>query len=903
MNYLGINIDNQPVELPERDNLGLSVSYILEDADQFQQKSGSPAFNINIPATPANDQIFNTYHNANVEDMSGTDAYTNPRKCEIIVGGVTILKGKSLLQDASHTRIAAGYNINAYGQNGDWVIDMKDLSLWDCLNTATHTFDVFTVEESWGAFNIDEYHDFVYAPVRYRQPFGYTTPNGVKLGDDDAVNIYHLRPSISIYWLLIRGWRQFGYTVRSQFLESSYFQGMVIPWVWGSFFDINNQLEEAASFKAVGELPTEKPALTGYPTVQVWTGVNSGTTSGSAGGSSWWGVAVSGGLSGGGGGVILPVGGEYVFDGNMGADNHFRISNTNPPYGKDNFSQFSFNRATGTASYLINLPSEILSFYGSNFTANFTLSTLLTITGTLGVNACLALEITHIFASGAPTVVTNASVLPSGGNIVGATHYPDGSGYPTSPTVYLFSVPNLNNGDTLQFRLRALTDGGGFGATFSVSQAGYLNQSFGNNASVSAWVPIFTTLELTGLEVTLGGTVNFKNYDKFRDYRFMDMLGGLIDMFNLSVQTDPINKVITIEATHEWKLPTGGAMPGYFRPERIDWTDKQDLVQPNTMNLYSDCERQFDFSFKQDGSDGGQNIYAARYRGIYLANRIANSFNRLNNTNNENGIKAGVPGASRYVFPERFRKGSRQLTNRFFSATMHYKHKAWKDITGVAPQLIAIIPENINDASASAVSAIFEPKIAFYKGYVDNALYGGWRYIGDPNAHGTGIPTYTDATGALGFDLPFMFSVNYGHQGGLDPVLTYCRQLLDTGAGIAPVAGLMETFFFKRLAMMRHGRQYRPWVRLNSGDMTDWEHRNTIILNGALYYLIGVDRWNPLSDNPAQCTLWKVAHIEQVEFDNSYPSDASVNGATVLSQFDLRYAPLLLYPTDIPQVQ
>lgn len=879
MNYLGINIDDQPLELPERGNVGLSVSYILEDADQFQQKSGSPAFGINVPATPANDRIFNTYHNPGVEDMSGTDAYTNPRKCEIIVGGITILKGKSLLLDASHTRIAAGYNINAYGQNGDWVIDMKDLSLWDCVNPNTHVFNVATVETSWGAFMIDEFHDYVYAPVRYRQPFG---------DDDDAVNIYHLRPSISRYWLIMRAFRQFGYTVESQFLNTSYYKGMTMPWTWGDFYDLNNQLIESFRFKAVGQ----SRALPAHGTVTS-TEIYSGT-GGDVDCMKWKQVGVTSG---------------YVmsrFDGITGYNN-FRINNVNPPLGFDNFHLYNFDDTTGEMNWVYRPPTELLSILGSNIAVNFTMNLIAHNTTPGGSSSRLWIEVTHIFSSGAPTTVALLNYdgldLTGGGTL--------GSLFTSTP--FSFTVNGVNAGDSLIFRLKFDMSGAG---VLDIRSSGYFNSNpsatGANNWQYDGvtqkwgyildhvnevWQQIFSSLEMTGLQLTLGGNVNLQNYDKFREYRFMDFLGGEIDNFNLSIQTDPINKVVTIEPTHDYLLPGPTSMPGYFKPERIDWTDKQDLAQPNTMNLYSDCERQFDFQFKPDGSDGMQTIYSARYRGIYLANKIANSFNRLNNTNNDNGIKAGVPGASRYVFPERFRKGSRQLTNRFFSATMHYNHGAWKDITGVAPQLIAIIPENINDSSASAVSAIFEPKIAFYKGYVSNALYGGWRWIGDPNAGGLGIPTYTDGTGALGFDLPFMFAVNYGHLGGTDPVLSYCRQMINGG----PSLGLMEAFFLPRLAIMRHGRQYKPWIRLNSGDMTDWEHRNTIIIGNNLYHLIGVDRWNPLSDNPSQCTMWKVAHIEQVDYDNSYPSNTALSGSIALTQFDIRYAPLLIYATDLPQ--
>ena len=327
-----------------------------------------------------------------------------------------------------------------------------------------------------------------------------------------------------------------------------------------------------------------------------------------------------------------------------------------------------------------------------------------------------------------------------------------------------------------------------------------------------------------------------------------------------------------------------------------------------------------------DGSDGGQNIYAARYKAIYLNNKLINP---VNNTNTENGITSAIPGASRYMFPERFKKGARQLTNNFFSATLHYKHTKWNNInqllggTPFTPQLIVIIPENINDSSASAITQTFEPKIAFYSGQQPQGAVGGWRWQGDPigrgyDAAGIGIPTYNDpsdvivnAAGtqplsvsrSIGFELPYMFSVDYTGwvgtaPGTLAPVLSYSDQLIN---GVVK-AGLMKTFFLKRLAKIRNGRQYVTYMRLGLGDVIDWEHRNSIIIDGAIYHLIVVTDYNPVSDDSASCTFWMAANPDATDVANCYPSPTSIlTNPSSLPQFDLKYAPLLLFQTDLPQ--
>lgn len=1006
--YIELKINNQIADIGDVDELGITMTEMLSDPEEWESKQGSDDLELTLPSTDNNDKIFNTFYNPQIEDTSaregsissltittpgfsyaiGNQLYINggiPLAIfvvdtisggggiltgHIIFGGagfavgsltftttitgvgtsctvtidsieniqksfrnlmfftlsvnsVIIMKGKLQLENAIITDKPQGYEVSLISGNGDWIIDMQNVTLWDCLNTTPHTFDVSTIETSWksigfGGYDSDEFHDFVYAPIRYRQPFG---------NSDDTVNIYHLRPSISIYWIIIRAFRLFGYSVNSDFFSSSYFRRLVLPWVWGDFYDINSQLTDGLAFKVVGDINdvfiNEPPPTTGFSGVKFWTGSTSGTTSPSPNGSSWWDISVSSGLTP-GGGTILPTGGEYIFTGNIHADNHFRMNDVIPPNGFDNFGLFSFDDTTGIMRWDYNPPSSISNFFGTNITANFELSLLLVMTEHVGGNAMTALEIKHYFPTrGLPTTTNNYSIMPSGGCIVGATHYPDASGYPITPTIYKFSVSGIWQGDYLEFRIRALEDGGGTGgAVFFISQAGFLNvnpSSLGANPwqwnptterweningteTDNIWQREFSYLKMTGLQLELGNQVHFQWYDAFRNYMFFDMLRGLIEMFDLEIKTNPIDKTVTIEPFSDTKVSiydqfgtiTGiQAIVGFCQTQRIlDYSNKLDISQKSYLNLFKNYERQIDFSLKQDGSDGGQNIFSARNKGTYLNNVIKPI---LNNTSIENGIIASIPGASRFMLCNRFSKGNKQKTNSFFSATMHYKHESWKGLdaspSSPAPQLITIFPENINDSSASAVTQIFEPKIAFYRGLSDPASWGHWRWVGDP------LSPYTEPT-SITFPLPFLFSVSYMFEGELDPVLTYSDQLINGNV----VNGLMKKYFLSRLAIMNNGQLYKPYLRLNLNDITNWNHRECIIINGSLYAFLGFENYKPLSDESCVCTLWKFVRPIQSDVDSCYPSNDSIlNNPASLVQYDLKYNQLLLFSTDIPQ--
>lgn len=912
---LSILINNQDVDLGEDFSDNLEINYILEEPESWQTIQASQNLDMELPSTKGNDDVFNAYYNPDIQDLSPNQSFRELMDVTVNINGtIPIIKGKYILTDARFSDKPEGYVGNMYSGNGDWLIDMQNLTIWDCVSTNSHTFDVSTVQTSWnsismGGFDSDEDHDFVYAPIRYRQPFT-TASNitGLDGPDDYQCNIYQLRPSISIYWILVRGFRQFGYKINSQFLNTrNYFRRMVLPWTWGDFYDINNQIIDGYSFKSSGDIDdmtaNEPPPPTGSPE-EMWTGFS--ILTGSPHGTTW----------------LSPpfgfAGTHYVFS--DGGNLHFNINNVLPPEGKDNFAiyqmqEFAGTYPAGSMVMTMNFPPTLSPYIKPNITLTFVLNLLLHIRCGSSCSIDVFLEATHIPVSG-PTVVTTNSILPfgavGGGGIYGGT-----AGYPTTETVYNFSVPNVNQGDVIYFRLKAVQSGVDPG-TIRIAQSGYLNTNpailgvsqwqydsttgqfinLNGNSPDTIWQPIYSSLQMTGFLLQLGNAVNFQQYDAFRNYTFLGLLGGLTELFNLEIQTDPIDKIVTIEPMFGTTLPSSTVIDGYFSTSKIlDWSSKRDMSTSSKLSLFRNIERQLDFSLKQDGSDGGQNIWSARYNGIYLNNVIKP---KLNNTNIENGVIAGVPGASRYMLPNRFSKGNRQISNSFFSATMHYNHGKWANIyTGffgntIAPQLICIFPENINDSSASAVTQTFEPKIAFYKGLVNPVYYGGWNWVGDPASPNV-FPTN------IWNDLPFMFSVNYGFNSGnngrLDPVLSYS----DQNVGGAVVKGLMKNFFLKRLAIYRNGQLLNTQMRLILNDICNWEHKECIKIDNNTYALISINGYKPTTDNSCECVLWKVVMPQQIDEDNSYPSNTSVLTApNILSQYDLRYAQLLLFYTDIP---
>jgi hypothetical protein len=183
--------------------------------------------------------------------------------------------------------------------------------------------------------------------------------------------------------------------------------------------------------------------------------------------------------------------------------------------------------------------------------------------------------------------------------------------------------------------------------------------------------------------------------------------------------------------------------------------------------------------------------------------------------------------------------------------------------------------------------------MAYYKGNVTGA--GGWVWQSDPD---------NASTQETRMSLPYMFAVNYQAGGQNDPVLTYNDQRIGEVIGASGVRahGLLRRFFLQRLAIMRHGRLYRTWMKLDMNDVTNWLHREAIIIGGKRYFIIGIEKYQPLKDDTTSVILWQWDPISQKDNAACFPSNDSVLSTdATLSSSDLKYAKQIILTTDLPQ--
>jgi hypothetical protein len=370
-------------------------------------------------------------------------------------------------------------------------------------------------------------------------------------------------------------------------------------------------------------------------------------------------------------------------------------------------------------------------------------------------------------------------------------------------------------------------------------------------------------LKLDGFRLQLGSSISFDNYTSFQNYKWMDYFKGVIDLFNLSVNTDASTKTVTIEPTHPYMLEDDPSIMhnGYFKDDFVEWDGKEDLSKEWTPQNFSDYEREVFFKFKDDGGDGILKIIQDRN-----VTKVAQS---------------------KYVLTNRFKQGKKEVENRFFAPTMHYEADQFKALgtgsnVGISPQFICIIPENVSNTSNSESSNTFLPKIAFYKGSITGV--GAWKW---------------DGTTLQNF--PFMFAVNYKVGGKDDPILSYSDERIKGTSGDVVGKGLLTRFFVQRMAIIRNGQWYNVWMRLVSSDVANQIHREFKSFRGQRWELVQIKDYKPLLPDSTSCLIRRWVPVEQRDADNIFPSNDNVLGNNpVPDPFDIKYVALKCLVSDVP---
>lgn len=759
--YIRVAIDGLELDLGKTEDLNLAINYSLEDPENFQNKKPSNAFNITFPATVVNDRIANLYHNPSVEDMSAGEHYRGNRPGLIEANGQELINGKAFLVGSRRASLPTSHEFNFYANNADWIIDMKEMTLYDVYQDLSFIFTKDLIETSWDFDGSDKDLPYVFMPVRYGDQLGefqVIDANGrlVQVLQDYDMFPEYMKPSLSKYFTLYRAFKLLGYRIQSEFMDLEYFRRQVMPWTWGSFLRSDGTLLDNLDFlaKAYGEVTILDADFTGFLDVQ----------------------AINDTLNG-----AFNNNGVYEYD-----NATFEMRWTYLP---------QFNYGTLIAVF------HFAAFIHAVATANSNVEVRIQWfkNGIRVMHGADNGNGTELLVIKAPTVGRRERSLE----------------------VEDFAQFEVNPGDVISAKIYAHT--------------------FDSGQGIARLHITVDAIELEYFRIPLGGTINFANYTGFKRWKILDFLAGVVDEFNLAIQTDPIEKVVYIEPMHPFYLendptdfvpsadPRGGFI-AYFSGRWLDWTDKLDQEKDGELILYSDTDREWRQAYKDDPNDGALKTIQDRN-----VNRLA---------------------MAKYVFPDRFKanpsddKTKPTHENRFFAPMMHMFFSAWTGLSAnpaFVPQIPVLMPENISNTSRDEAQNTFEPKSAYYKG-----IQASWGWVWDGQVR-------------LGF--PFGFAVNYTTGGENDPILSYADEvIIYNGDGTPAVIGkgLMRRFFLQRLEIMRNGQFWTANFKLNNNDISNFLHREHIIVAGERWELVEIHNYQPTKEQTTECFLRKWSPIRNI---------------------------------------
>ncbi|MFB6453720.1 hypothetical protein ACE38W_00490 [Chitinophaga sp. Hz27] len=258
--YISVIIDGKPIMLSEGNKAGITISYKLEDPQDFTRKKSSEALSITIPATLDNDQASNSFFNPGIDDLTSGQVFKNARNAAIIAAGVELLVGKAFLTESSHTDRPISYEYDLYGNNGDWIIQLKETTLFDLLQHIVFTFTEQEISDSWLFDGRNEKLPYVFAPVRYRQPMDFFDSDITDGNFKDAyMTPLYMKPCISVYWIIYWAFQSIGYQIDSTFFNTDYFRRMVMPWTWGNFLNGEGNQQDNLKFLAKSSSRPKSP--------------------------------------------------------------------------------------------------------------------------------------------------------------------------------------------------------------------------------------------------------------------------------------------------------------------------------------------------------------------------------------------------------------------------------------------------------------------------------------------------------------------------------------------------------------------------------------------------------------------------------------------------------------------
>lgn len=212
-------------------NFPLALTSSIADLRDITVRSGSYSTPFKVPSTKNNDDLLEHIYLSEQKNYKDFDA---EKECIIRVNGIDVQGGKLQITKINSLgrEGAVTYSFKFFGNNMDWVLDMKGYKTKDLpyLNK-TLTYDDTSVQASWS--NVGGTEDELYC---YINRGSRISPNTVNVGD--------LRPDYFLLDYLESAFDLIGYNFESTFFNTTESKQLIIPFFGKNFKILQSEIDD-----------------------------------------------------------------------------------------------------------------------------------------------------------------------------------------------------------------------------------------------------------------------------------------------------------------------------------------------------------------------------------------------------------------------------------------------------------------------------------------------------------------------------------------------------------------------------------------------------------------------------------------------------------------------------------
>lgn len=308
------------------------------------------------------------------------------------------------------------------------------------------------------------------------------------------------------------------------------------------------------------------------------------------------------------------------------------------------------------------------------------------------------------------------------------------------------------------------------------------------------------------------------------DIKQIEVLTGLMNMFNLYFRTDTTTKTVFCEPRDQFLKPLSQAH---------DWSQKLDASKDIEIQYLDSYKRNLTFQYKLDSNDA------------FLKQQAEATQKQ--------------PASLSHTLPPKYDPGKQELGAKEFAYTLTFQD--WSIFHNLNPTNVApIIPRLWKElAGPPAATYEFVPRIMCFEGYATKYTF---------NAAGQLKPS------AWRFGQTVSFRTKY-------------PQLSAATLQYGQSTGLVNTYYRHTLAQIEDGRQVVCWFYLNFTDILNMDLQRPIYLDHptlkGYYYITTVADYRPSQGLPVKLTLLPVLADSTVNIDLSTEADYTTSKQTTPS--------------------